>query len=495
MVSSTRLESIHRGKSSALGAALAPALAALLAACSGDVVNIGDGEPPEREPPPPYSRCVGSPTLEGSVIVSDQAQLDALDGCETVVGDLYVQPLFYPDLRPLHALREVTGRLALSQAPALDGQGQSAVEANLIQSIYAGGWLPTLAGLETLERAGSVYIAVASAPDLEPLSGLRELTGDGMLGLESTAVRDLAPLAQLRGIRSLFIGGDQLESIADLVLPPALTAVTVGGPQLAELGMLSQVRTVSEGFALGGGKVRDLTALSALEEVNGSFEIIGNAELQSLNGLQHLRVVRDSVTIAYNPALQSLDALAGFQSANALLIYENGSLRRIPDFPELLTQSISIFNNPELEEVVPFTGEQRRWGLLHGGTYRQMEWISEYDYLQFRYERIDVFNNPALRTYALPKELRGSKVVMIANNPSLTDLDLGRIEAIDVLSIKGNPALERVNLGSLATVDLLGVQGNPLLSLEVFDPVQTFERRMSSEPMPPPDCSSGECLP
>jgi hypothetical protein len=130
------------------------ALVALLAACSGDVVNIGDGEPP-REPPPSYSRCIESPTLEGTVVVNDQAQLDALDGCETIAGDLYVQPLFYPDLRPLHALREVTGKLGLTQAPPADGEGQSSAESNLVQSIVEGGWLPTLAGLEKLERAGS----------------------------------------------------------------------------------------------------------------------------------------------------------------------------------------------------------------------------------------------------------------------------------------------------------------------------------------------------
>jgi hypothetical protein len=492
MISSTRIENICR-RMNTPHLAGAVALVALLGACSGDVVNIGDGDTLPPELPPAYSRCLASPTLEGSVVVSDQAQLDALDGCTTIVGDLYVQPLFYPDLRSLHALREVTGRFALSQAPLPEGQGQSARESQIMQAIYAD-WLPTLEGLESLESAGGVYIASASAPDLGPLSGLRQLTGDGTLGLEATDVRDLAPLAQLRGIRTLLVNGDQLESIADLVLPPVMTTVSVSGTQLTELGMLNQLRTVADHLGLRAN-TRDLSALAALEEVNGSLEITGNARLQSLDGLERLRIVGDSVNIAYNPALQSLDALAGLLTARSLQIFENESLARVPDFPELLTQNLGIFNNAELEEVVPFSGEQRRWGVLLDGTYRQMEWISESDYLQFRYERIDVFNNPKLRAYALPKELRGSKVVMIANNPSLTDLDLGSIEAIDMLSIKGNPALERVNLGSLATVDLLGVQGNPLLPLEIFDPVLTFERRMSSDPAPPPDCSNGECAP
>jgi hypothetical protein len=77
----------------------------------------------------------------------------------------------------------------------------------------------------------------------------------------------------------------------------------------------------------------------------------------------------------------------------------------------------------------------------------------------------------------------------------LTDVDFGTVEAVDLLSIKANPALERVNIGELATVDLSSVQGNPLLPLEVFDAVQSFERRMSSAPVPPPDCSAGECAP
>jgi len=41
----------------------------------------------------------------------------------------------------------------------------------------------------------------------------------------------------------------------------------------------------------------------------------------------------------------------------------------------------------------------------------------------------------------------------------------------------------------------LSVQGNPLLPLELFDSVLSFERRMSSDPIPPPDCGQGECVP
>jgi Leucine-rich repeat (LRR) protein len=489
MISSTRIESIRPGMTAARFSG-GVALAALLAACSGDMVNIGDGEP-AREPPPSYSRCIESPTLEGTVVVNDQAQLDALDGCETIVGDLFVQPLFYPDLRPLHALREVTGWLALTQAP-LDGL-QSAVELNLMQSIYDGGWLPTLAGLEKLERAGSLYIAHASAPDLEPLSGMRELTGEGLLGLQASAVRDLAPLGQLRGIRDLFVDGDQLESIADLELPPVMKRLSLGGPRLTELGQVNQVRTVSESLSIGTA-LRDLSALSALEEVNGSVAI-GGPLLESLDGLEQLNFAGDFLQIMGNPLLRNIDALAGLQAVGRLEIYDNGQLKRIPDFPELLTEMILIGNNAELEEIASFTGEQRRLGRVVDGTYRAFDHWSEADYVDLRHDAVYVFDNPKLQAYAIPKGLQSSKTVVIANNASLTDLDIGTLEAVDLLSIKGNPALERVNIGDLATVDLLSVQGNPLLPLEVFDAVQSFERRMSSAPVPPLDCSAGECAP
>ncbi|HTV17316.1 MAG TPA: hypothetical protein VMG12_01555 [Polyangiaceae bacterium] len=465
---------------------------ALLAACSGDVVNIGDGEPPP-EPLPSYSRCLDSTTLEGTVVVSDQAGLDALDGCETIQGDVFVQPYFYPDLTALHALREVTGELSFSVAPPQDGEGETSAESRLSGEIY-GKWLPTFAGLERLERAGSLFIGLAAATDLEPLSGLRELTGEGRLYLERTAVRDLAPLAQLRGIRSLFVDGDQLESIADLALPPRMTGLGLGGPQLVKVGGVDQVRSVSGAFYVSNTALRDLSALSALEEV-GSLGIGGNALLETLDGLEQLKIVGDLASITDNPALRDLDALSGLQVAGALQVYGNASLKRVPDFPELLTREIGISNNPELEEIVNFTGEQRRWGVLIDGTYRQMEDVSELSDLQFRYEFIGVFNNPKLRAYTLPKDLRGAKSVIIANNASLADLDLGSVEAVDMLSIKANPALAHVALGALATVDLLGVQGNPLLPLETFDPVRTFERRMSSDPIPPPDCSGGECAP
>jgi hypothetical protein len=468
-------------------------LALGLGACSGNVVNLGEGQTPPPEPLPSYSRCLESTSVEGDVIVTEQAQIDQLEGCVAIHGDLKVYPMFNPDLRPLHALQTVSGDLFF--APPLDELHADVLD--LMSSVMAAGWLGSFAGLEALQKVGGLWLSSPAAADLEPLSGLSALIG-GQLTIESANnLLDLAPLANLTGIHSLSVRGDQIESIADLQLGEALDYVNLVAPRLTELGELNQVRSVSGNVWISGTGLRDLGGLSSLETVGRELVIDYNAELRSLSGLENLQSVGQELRVLQNPLLQDLTALAGLQNADALTIMENHSLRRIPDFPALRLKGLGIVNNDSLEEVADFTGLYNYYHPVPGVDvdFRDSQVPNQlsrafYDRLQ----QLSVTGNPLLARYTVPLSSRGAEQLVIAGNASLADLDLGTIATADLLSIRGNPALAHVS-HALASVNVLSVLGNPALPLDSFDSVQTFQREMSSDPIPQLDCLQGECTP
>ena len=96
----------------------------LLVACGGDVINLGERE--DETAVPPHSRCQGSRTLEGSVRVESQEQLDALEGCEVIAGNLDIVAFPSASLRALHALRNVEGYVEIGgHAPVRPDDGRT----------------------------------------------------------------------------------------------------------------------------------------------------------------------------------------------------------------------------------------------------------------------------------------------------------------------------------------------------------------------------------
>jgi len=86
----------------------AAALGVCMLACARDGVSLGDDI---YEPMPPSIRCARDPLIDADVRVTNQAELDALAGCEEISGDLEIAVYPDTDLRPLAALRTVGGAL------------------------------------------------------------------------------------------------------------------------------------------------------------------------------------------------------------------------------------------------------------------------------------------------------------------------------------------------------------------------------------------------
>jgi hypothetical protein len=443
---------------------------ALLAACSGNVVIMGENADGEDDSfvPPPHSRCVGDRTLAGDVEIRTQVDLDVLEGCTSIDGHLVVQPLFDPDLRPLHRLRVVRGELGLGGSTVGAFQTQTAEDSALARDTAAAGFLHSLAGLERLEAVGSLSLVGVAAGSLEPLAQLRQLTDFGLLAISRCdALVDLAPLAQLSGIQRLSLVESNLESLDGLQIRDRLVSLSLSGERLSNIGALSRLRSVSDDISIDQTALRDLAPLAQLEATGGLY-ISNNPLLETLHGLEALGSVQDYLVVSNNAALQDAAALNGLGMSEFLIVSYNDSLRRLADFPNLRTNSIQITDNPELEALP----------LLQGTFYAYSRRTAVEVLLKAR-GQVEISRNASLQRFTVPAEWIGGVYVIIRENQGLRELDLGDLKTLDLLEISQNPALDTLHLGALASVDTLEVVDNPLLLPTAFDTLQTFERRMS----------------
>ena len=94
-------------------------------------------------------------------------------------------------------------------------------------------------------------------------------------------------------------------------------------------------------------------------------------------------------------------------------------------------------------------------------------------------ELIEIGDNASLRRITSSVGFSAIQNVSIYSNPSLTELELGKLARADLLAINDNAVLTSVAAGSLATVDSLEVMNNPLLVPTAFEDVKTFSRQVS----------------
>lgn len=424
-----------------LSTALAAALPALACACAGDVVNVGE----DLEEQPEVTTCPAPPT--GDIVVWNQAELDALEGCATIDGNLQIVPFAGADLQPLRALQSVAGRLAFEiPADIVD-----AATINALESLNEAGWL-TLDGLESLQSVGALYLSGLVSASLAPLSNLRVVTDGDLFLHHCGGLRDLHGLENLRGVDNLMLLCDELESMAALQLTGEIDSIIVRGARLTQLGEVGVTGVLNNVEIMSTG-LENLDAFAQLSYVLGSFVIMDNDALVNADGLNQLER-SDWLVVRDNAALERLPAFEAMSRLNGLLIADNLVLSEVPAFPALHADLIGI--GP---------GSSGEWG---DGTE-----------LAFRPERIEVSGNPALRQFDVPVGWQSTSHVWVRNNAALERIGLGQLAAIDLLQIESNPVLASVDLDALATVDTLRVRDNPALADASFDAVQTFTRDMS----------------
>jgi len=436
----------------------ASALVLLAAACSGETVDLGEVS---RDITSSSSQCQESTLVAGDVLVEDQAQLDALVGCEEIEGNLYVRPFADADFTPLASLTRVGGALDIGRRTAFDSatltpdlQDQLPDVMAQEDALLAAGCFSSLEGFENLASAGSLALAGVGASNLVSFSNLSALTNGGLLQIsDCSAPISLTGLERLQGVVELTVQCNTLESLAGPRFTARMGDIYVSGTILSDLGALAP-ESVKD-LRVEDTALENLDAFSKLSRAT-SIDIYGNPLLTNANALDALFIV-GSLRIASSPLLERVPDLTQLYQLDMLSLLGNDALINVPALPSVAP--------------LPFGGE---WGNF-----------APSDALRVRPDVIEINGNASLESIAIPGGWLAASYIDIGGNDNLTSIDLANIHAVDGLSIFTNPALATVNLGQLETVDDLRIIDNPLLPLGPFDDVQTFRRIVQSGPLTP----------
>jgi len=346
---------------------------------------------PDIAPEPPARPACSSPLVNGAIIVHDQAELDALQGCATVHGDLTILPFESADLRPLADLTTVEGTFTLG---------------DLYAELPSPGF-PFLEGLEGLRRVTSLSLRGVSAPSLESLQGLSELTDgpDPSALSHFVAIDHCSQLVDLHGLENMAgLGG----------------FVAKGNPRLVSVQGI-QVPSVLTQFEIWDSPVRDLTPLAALTTVGYTLWFT-NTALTNAAGLERVSEV-DQLQFWRNGALVELNALSSLVAVHYLNIIENPSLTSLPTFGRLVeTESFSADTNARLRTgpSFPELREVKSVGFSH---------------------------NPLLPSILGLSNLEYAEEIYVDDNASLVALDLANLGYVrDRMQVTHNPLLDGTRL-------------------------------------------------
>jgi hypothetical protein len=399
-----------------------PALIAL-AGCGSDAMSLGSNEVAVAQ-----SECLAGP-IDGDLIASSQADIDALRGCRELPGSLrVVVPSYAPgsiSLEPLSELQRVHGQLQIS------------------------GPISSLAGLESLEAVGVLHLLDTDLTDLLPLRGLTRVDNPADWQVDGIRIDHCAQLVDLRGLENLTSWGslqitqsDALVSLAGLQAPERVESIRlISLPQLGDVNSLAPVRVVGF-FDLTSTAVTrfDEFALERADTLN-----LANNPLTDLDGLRRLEEVGD-LNITGNAALVRL-------GLPALRAYENVD---ISGNPVLLTL---------LEPEAGWASSDRFSGLegVPGG---------------FAHGMLSIGDNPLVTSIEVRDPYNFERIV-IYRNASLGTLSIPYVQRADTVWIQDNAALSSVDMPLLAQVATLTVRDNPALSVAPFAGVQTFQSEIS----------------
>lgn len=399
------------------------------------------GASDEEAPIAPGSVCQSSSTVDGSVSIENQEQLDDLAGCETIRGDLQILPFESASLRALRSLRRVEGALVLGHVPTVQlPSGVMDYDLELL-NLRGRGWVRSLEGLESLESVGSLDLRGVLARDLAPLERIRELT-TGALHIASCNCEDLNGLRNVARVTRFSISDSELRDASAVRFADVMEWLEVQGAPIERLD---------------AGNVRELGALRLVA-----------TELWNLDTFLSLETA-SSVFLMSNSELRSAEGLNGIQRLDYLSVVNNARLSRLANFDRATSvRSVRVNGNAVLQEVPTFpavSASSDASTMLSADPAR----VSDYE----------ISSNGALVRLVVPSAWRRVGRFGVEANEQLREIELGQLEVIDHLTIVGNSALTRVDVGVLEEVSDLVVMRNPLLSPGVFDSVPSFQRLVS----------------
>jgi hypothetical protein len=285
---------------------------------------------PELADAPGFSLCATEPVVWRSLRVRTQAEVDALEGCTRIEGDLFVELLPGVETSRLASLAAVTGSLWISAgvcgaAPAEALSGLASIEAVGDLRLYA---LPVsdlsaLAGLRQVgfpDGGGDVVLSQCSE-----LTSLSTMQGWGRLG--RVGVYGCPRIESLDGLSGLAIESLDLEavgihSLAGLSSLDTLRYLTLmDDPQLTSLSGLGAVASTLRFLALGYHEsLRSLEGLGDLPALE-TLTLLSLPHLASLSGAR-LPAALDFLQLEDLPSLEDASTLGQLESVGDLTLVE-----------------------------------------------------------------------------------------------------------------------------------------------------------------------------
>lgn len=396
---------------------LTGAVASLAGACAGDTGDAAGGSPSASPgSSEPLRQCAADPSE--SIIITSQAELNALEGCESFDGTISILPPSGSlDLRPLAQLRRV-GQLYIGCNP------YAGLEANCTG--YSDVAVTSLEGLNALEEAVRLQLAQLRISTLAPLAALKRV---GFLGVTACpGLTQLTGLGQLERVDSLeLIGNDGLRSLDGLPQLPGLRALVLeDDPALADIGALRGSLRAAQLVAVNGAPVEDLSPLGALDAVTSLH--LNGTRARNLDGVELKTVML--LSIGNNPVLEQVDALGALETFGDLSVADNAQLSSLPEFPRVSEFfSLSVSFNPALASGPAFP-----------------------NLVQGRASTIIFEGNPALTRLDGFRSLAVGGYISVIENAALRSLDLSSLEQVDSMRVLCNPELSAEALAPLGAV-------------------------------------------
>jgi Leucine-rich repeat (LRR) protein len=416
------------------------------------------------------SLCGAAGVLGQSVDVTSQEALDALAGCERIMGSLTLHAFTGMDVAPLQALHTVDGTV----------------------TVY-GGLAPNervLDGLARLQQVGGLHLYGLSAPSLEPLAQLRSIgaPAPGALLSEPLArsetpgdlsISSFPQLSSLSGLAALetvsaivLIENASFSSLAGLSGAPRLERLVV---QSCPLSSLSGVEALKVGDL--SVSFSALTSLSGLGDATQLSRLLlsNNAQLDSLEGgslpaqmvevhlianplasLHGLEGLREVGTLAVSggsgPGLSSLDGLGGLERASLLVIEQQPQLSNLSGLGSLVhVEDFQLNDNAALATLAGLTSLREVGGLSVTAAPGLTSFAGIGSVTMERASLVDV----GARSLAGLEGVSLVASLSIERPEQLVSLDgLPQLAAGAALHISDAPALSDV--GALAALDALG---------------------------------------
>jgi hypothetical protein len=343
--------------------------------------------------------------------LSRQDHIDQFEGCERIDYGLTIAAFEGADLRPLHALREVRGRLILGD-----------------DSTYYPHGFPSLEGLEGLRHLEGLTLAGVQVPDLTVFSNLEWLgvpTGGNCCfrpaSLEILAADNLVDLHGLENVRGIYsVRVDASPSLRSL-----------------EGVHFAQEPDGWSDIAISDSPVQDFGDLSSLTELG--WLALSRTPLQNLDAFRSLRRIR-FVLLSQNPELVDLGMVAQLEFLYRLELSENPLLELVPDLPLVRDLvSLKLVANPVLVRAPALPAVSQ---LLE----------------------LSISGNPRLQRLDSLAALQQLGTGNITANESLSAVDLHSLaEVTGTLRVIGNPQLDPSSFAGLSHVKVGGNRDAPAL--------------------------------